>query len=442
MSDLELTNRRLERERAARKAAEELLEQKSRELFVANQQYRDLAEQTHSIIETAAEGIVSYDASGVIQGFNQSARQIFEVEDALGTKVFDLFEASQDIEATLLTPTNEADAEQLELNAVRQGEAFVAEVAVSSTQVSGALIFTALVRDLSKRKVLEARLSQAQKMESVGQLAAGVAHEINTPIQFIGDNIQFLQGAFEDLGELFDMFDRLLGTLKEKKTTDEVVEEIEKQSELVDLPFLREEFPGAIEQSLEGIDTVASIVRALKDFSSNSSSTKSALDINRSIESALAVTANLFREIGEVTVSLSPDLEHVFGFGAQLNQVLLNLLTNSAEAIKSHRDAGEGLVHIQTRAVDDGIELRVRDNGPGIPQSIMDRIYDPFFTTKEVGAGTGQGLAFVYDTIVNKHAGTIIAKSLEDGAGAEFVVFLPTMKTNMSRQRDHENSVC
>ena len=238
------------------------------------------------------------------------------------------------------------------------------------------------------------------------------------------------------------MFDRLLGTLKDKRATDELVDEIEKQSELVDLPFLREEFPGAIEQSLEGIDTVASLVRALKDFSSNSSSTKSALDINRSIESALAVTANLFREVGEVTVSLSPDLEHVLGFGAQLNQVLLNLLTNAAEAIKSHRDPGDGLVQIQTRAVDDGIELRVRDNGPGIPQSIMDRIYDPFFTTKEVGAGTGQGLAFVYDTIVNKHDGTIIAKSLEDGAGAEFVVFLPSMKSNMSRQRDHENSVC
>ena len=258
MSELETLKRRIERERQARELAEAQLEKTATELSAANEQLRDLADQTNVILETAAEAIVTYDESGKIRMFNRSAQRIFCCRDGVCSNIRDLFEPSDATEAALfpsaavesIAPSYDrrfAISEPVELRAYRSAnETFICELSLSQSEHRGTITFTALVRDLSRRKQLEARLHQAQKMESVGQLAAGIAHEINTPIQFIGNNIQFMQGAFEDLVELLDLYGQLVAATKNNTSLDSVVAEIDQQSELVDLPFLRQEFPSAI----------------------------------------------------------------------------------------------------------------------------------------------------------------------------------------------------
>lgn len=468
MSDLELLQRRFERERAARKAAESLLERKSLEVYEANEKLKQLADQTKAIVETAAEGIISYDKNGIIQLFNRSAERIFRVQALAGQDIRQLFEPHDNVEIALFPTCVIPDADQrhqsvqnpadqnpvdqnpggescvqdpVELVALREsGKTFIAEIATSRNTRGNLTIFTMLVRDLSRRKMLEARLGQAQKMESVGQLAAGIAHEINTPIQFVGDNIQFLQGAFDDIGLLIDLFEQLVEAVQTHSPTEGLLKQIAEQSEIADLPFLRGEFPGAIKQSLQGIERVASIVRAMKEFSQPSSESKTSVDINHAIENALAVTIGQYREIASVETSLDPSLSPVVCLSGQINQCLLNILANAFEAIAEHCEPGTGKFHITTRRDGDNVEIRFADNGPGISSEIIERIFEPFFTTKEVGKGTGQGLAFVYDVIVDKHDGAIHAQS-QPGGGTTFVISLPIASTSGANRRAHASSI-
>ncbi|TWT50561.1 Sensor protein FixL [Rubripirellula amarantea] len=444
MSDIELLKRRFERERAARKAAESLLEQKSLEVYQANLKLSELAEHTEAIVETAADGIVTYGQDGVIRSFNRSAARIFQRESGIGLNVRDLFQCSDTLCSVLFLADDfresNANNEPLEFVGVRaSGQAFPAEVSTSRVELNESLVYTSLIRDLSKRKELEVRLGQAQKMESVGQLAAGIAHEINTPIQFVGDNIKFLQGAFEDISDLLALYDQLVEAVDGNQPTQEVLSQVKQQCEIADLPFLQDEFPSAIAQSLEGIERVATIVRAMKEFSLPATQSKSAIDINRAIENTLAVAANQASEIATIQTELDPSLPPVLCLAGQMNQCFLNLLTNAVEAIADHCEPGAGRIKISTRADKDAVEIRVEDNGPGIPAEITNRIFDPFFTTKPVGKGTGQGLSFVYGVIVDMHDGTIHAQSPPNG-GTTFVVSLPAHNYAETKGRAHANS--
>ena len=277
-------------------------------------------------------------------------------------------------------------------------------------------------------------------MESVGQLAAGIAHEINTPIQFIGNNVQFLQGAFDDIGGLLDLYEKLTVAIKDQAETTEIVAQIEQQSELADLPFLREEFPGAIEQTMEGTERVATIVRAMKEFSQPASNSKTSVDINRAIENAVAISINNYRDIASIELNLEPTLGSISCLSAEMNQAILNVLSNAAEAIADSKEGQKGLIQVSTSSKETELEMRFQDNGPGIPADIQDRIFDPFFTTKEVGKGTGQGLAFVYDLVVNKHGGTIYAVSPPEG-GTTFVIRLPQDGQEHCDRREHANTI-
>ncbi len=469
MSDLDVLQRKLDRERVARKEAEALLEKKSLEVFHTNTKLQLLADQMHehaqqtsAIIETAAEGIIVYDQEGTIRLFNRSAVAVFEQTSVAGMNIRDLFETNPKVDASLFPDcTNPFSAygsgcslqdnrcmrEPFECVAHRDsGQTFIAEISTSRSEYGGSVVFTAMVRDLSRRKKLEAQLSQAQKMESVGQLAAGMAHEINTPIQFVGDNLQFLKGAFEDLADLLALFQQLLDKETdpnldaESNAKTQLIQEIHKQSELVDFPFLREEFPSAISQSLEGIERVAKVVRAMKEFSQPSSDSKTSVDINRTIENTLAVMTNQLMESARVDLSLDRTLEPLVCLSGQLSQALLNLITNAIEAIEEHKSSSEGLIVIATRLHEGHVEIRITDNGPGIPATIQDRIFEPFFTTKEVGKGSGQGLAFVYDVIVNKHDGSIHAFSPTAG-GTTFVLRLPAASKLKTNRQDHANSI-
>jgi PAS domain S-box-containing protein len=285
-----------------------------------------------------------------------------------------------------------------------------------SSQRTGFLLLAA---DLTEKVALDTQLRQAQKMESVGQLAAGIAHEINTPIQYVGDNMRFVQEAFSDLLELV----RAVG---EAASGSPIAACVAQAEERADLSYLKEEVPRAIQQGLEGIDRVSRIVRALKEFS-HPARDKTATDINRAIESTITVARNEWKYVAEMVTELDPSLPPVHCLPSGVNQVVLNLVVNAAHAIADKVGDGssaKGTITVTTAKVDEWVEIRVSDTGAGIPESIRGKIFDPFFTTKGVGKGTGQGLSIVHSVVVKDHGGTITLDS-EVGRGTSFLVRLP-----------------
>lgn len=277
-----------------------------------------------------------------------------------------------------------------------------------------------------ERKAIELQLTQAHKLEAIGQLAAGIAHEINTPTQYIGDNTRFLQEAFGTLNSLLPKYQAVLSAAKQGKVTSEQVAELEQASREGDLEFLISEIPLAIQQTLEGVDRVTRIVRAMKDFSHPGGAEKNPVDLNHAIESTVTVARNEWKYVANVEFDLDKTLPLVPCFPGEINQLLLNLVVNAAHAIEevvSKTPDAKGTITIRTAKLQNAVEIVVKDTGGGIPISIRKKIFDPFFTTKEVGKGTGQGLA-IARSVMAKHGGTIDFES-EVGQGTTFFVRLP-----------------
>jgi two-component system, NtrC family, sensor kinase len=297
-------------------------------------------------------------------------------------------------------------------------------------------------------KKTHTQLLHAQKMESIGQLAAGIAHEINTPIQFVGDNTRFLQDSVKDLIQIVDRFARVLDPGQGSRSWDERTAEIEQALGELDVEFLKKETPKAIEQSLEGVDRVAKIVRSMKEFSHPGGSDKQPADLNKAIESTVTVSRNEWKYVAEMSLELDASLPPVPCLLGDFNQVVLNIIINAAHAITDvvGKDSGKkGTITISTRIDGDWAEVRISDTGGGIPEEIRRKVFDPFFTTKEVGKGTGQGLAIARNVVVQEHGGTIDVES-HVGQGTTFTIRLPIEqepKESVETQT-HEaaNSVC
>ncbi len=283
-----------------------------------------------------------------------------------------------------------------------------------------------LASDITDRRHLESQLSQAQKLESIGQLAAGIAHEINTPTQYVGDNIRFLEEAFTDLTTLLTQFQTLLEAARTGTLAPEVVAATDAAIEEADLDYLNDEIPTAIHQSLEGIERVNTIVAAMKEFSHPSQAEKHPTDLNKQIESTITVSRNEWKYVAELTTDLDPNLPPVLCLAAELNQVFLNIIVNAAHAIRDVvGDSGDkGQITVTSRQHGPWVEIRIRDTGSGIPDHARARVFDPFFTTKEVGKGTGQGLSISHSVVVDKHGGTLTFET-EMGKGTVFVIRLP-----------------
>jgi signal transduction histidine kinase len=266
-------------------------------------------------------------------------------------------------------------------------------------------------------------LASAQKLESIGQLAAGIAHEINTPTQFIGDNIRFLQ---QSVGDVLSIFERLLPLMVKDDAATISAAEIAAFLQPVDVDYLREEVPKAIVQSLEGVERIAKIVGAMKEFS-HPAVDKAPHDLNRAIASTVTVASNEWKYVADVETDFDADLPLAPVMLGAFNQVILNMLVNAAHAVGAvvaEAPGTRGMITISTRKVEDWAEIRIQDSGCGISEAVRDRIFDPFFTTKEVGKGTGQGLAIAHDVIVNKHKGTLTVESAV-GLGTTFTLRLP-----------------
>jgi signal transduction histidine kinase len=289
--------------------------------------------------------------------------------------------------------------------------------------------------DVSQRQKLEHQLQQARKMESIGQLAAGIAHEINTPAQFIGDNLRFIKSAFTDMLHVLRESQQLADDADSEIESRARVAKVHAAIEEADLNYLLEEVPVALDQSLDGVSRVSVIVNAMKEFSHPGGKNMEFVDLNRAIQNTIAVASNEWRYVAELNTDLAEDLPQVKCILHEINQVVLNLIVNASHAIKDVIDnASEqrGTITVSTRRNGDNVEIRVTDSGPGIPDEIADRIFEPFFTTKDVGVGTGQGLSIAYKTVVEVHNGTIHVETTQ-GAGCTFVVCLPIEQSESIR---------
>ncbi|MFA6109272.1 MAG: PAS domain S-box protein, partial [Candidatus Latescibacterota bacterium] len=284
------------------------------------------------------------------------------------------------------------------------------------------------LQDVTERKQAEMRLAQATRLESIGRLAAGIGHEINTPMQFIGDNTLFLQDAFAGLMRLQELQTRLLASGQEAGVLPpEAVTELAATREAVGLDFLETRVPQALQRSREGVDRVSQLVRAMRELSHPGTKELVPVDLNRTIEHALVLSHHEWKYVADTRLELDPELPLVQGLPGELSQVLLNLIVNAAHAIGDALGPGpevKGTIAIATRCHGDQVEVRLRDTGTGIPAEVQPHVFDLFFTTKEVGKGTGQGLAMAHDVVVTKHRGELFFES-EEGVGTTFVLRLP-----------------
>ena len=291
--------------------------------------------------------------------------------------------------------------------------------------IKGRKYHVEILFDQTERKSLERQLAYAQKLEAVGQLAAGIAHEVNTPIQYIGSNIDYIQGVVKDIFQFLSTHEKLLDEVRSGRKTEETIQRLDNFLSNNNLDEMTGEVNEALSDSLEGVNRISTIVRAMKRFSHPDIDSKKPVDVNAAIMNTLTVARNEWKYHSKVETSLAPKLPTIFCAPGDFNQLMLNLIVNAAHANTEKYTNGTemGRLHIQTSTDGERVIVEVEDSGIGIEAQNMDRVFDPFFTTKEVGKGTGQGLAIVH-AIVDKHGGEITFTS-ERGVGTKFMVSLP-----------------
>ncbi|MFK8113215.1 MAG: sensor histidine kinase [Rubripirellula sp.] len=289
---------------------------------------------------------------------------------------------------------------------------------------------TAKLRHADHLSRLDSRLAQAQKLESIGELAAGIAHEINTPIQYVGDNTRFVRDACEDLTTVLNCCQALIDSIQEDQQT-EVAGKLRSAMEEADVDYLIEEIPAAISQSLEGVDRVANIVRAMKEFAHPGVSEMVMSDVSSLISNTVMVARNEWKYVAELNTEFDADLPQIPCLPGEVNQVLLNMIVNASHAIASSLGESpetKGTITISTHNTTNHAEIRIADSGSGISPENVEKIFNPFFTTKAAGKGTGQGLAIAQTVVEEKHGGEIKVES-EVGKGTTFIIRLPLQQS-------------
>jgi len=281
-----------------------------------------------------------------------------------------------------------------------------------------------IAEDITEQRRLEEQLQEVQKMEAIGHLAAGIAHEINTPTQFVNDNLAFLRESWHSANQLLALYRDVITDVAQPHLSQQLRKTIDEAERNADLEFIATEIPRTIEQALDGTERVTKIVGAMKEFS-HPSSEKSATDLNRAIETTITVARSEWKYVADIETHFDSGLPAVPCYIGEINQVILNLIVNAAHAIKTKMTDGEkGLITICTCVRDGFAEVTLADTGTGIPDAIRSKIFDPFFTTKELGKGAGQGLALAHRVIVKKHGGKIWFET-EVGKGTTFFIHLP-----------------
>ena len=396
---------------------------------------RSVHRETKQLLEAISSVLIGVDRDGRVTAWNGTAERTLGIEkdNALG-RLFDDLEIEWD-QASVAEGISEclANSAPRRLDEVRFKKPDGADgfLGMTLNPLNGGPDkhggFLLVASDITEHKILQSQLTQAQKLESIGQLAAGIAHEINTPAQYVGDNTRFLQDNVHSMIEIVDRYAETLNRDSGQRSWEERNAEMKAAIEELDIEYLKEEIPRAIEQSLEGVDRVTKIVRSMKEFSHPGADTMQLADLNKAIESTITVTRSEWKYSAEMVTDLDPALPLIPCLLRDFNQVILNMIVNAAHAITDvvGKDTGnKGTITVSTRQEGDWAEIRISDTGAGIPPEIRARVFDPFFTTKDVGKGTGQGLAIAHATVVKKHNGGLMLES-EVGKGTTFIIRLP-----------------
>lgn len=289
--------------------------------------------------------------------------------------------------------------------------------------------FQKLEKEVEQRERVDVELRHAQKLKAVGQLAAGIAHEINTPAQYVIDNLQFLADSFKDVQRLTAQYRQVIDVLTTVAGTETVAQTLAQQitqaEQAADLTFLQENIPSAVDHAREGLSQISNIVGAMKEFAHSDTPGKVEADLNRALRVALTVARNEYAAIAEVETDFG-EIPLVTCNLGDMNQVFLNLLINAAQAILAvaGKSGKKGRIRVRTSSQEDMVRIDIADTGCGIPQSIRDSVFEPFFTTKQVGCGSGYGLAIARAIVVGKHGGSLTFQT-EEGKGTTFTVQLP-----------------
>ena len=427
----ELTDRlerRLTRARQENEILERMIEDKTRSLYLARAEVERGKVFLENVLNSMQSAVMITDPAGAVTAVGGSTPSLLGAgeHELIGRHLGELLAISEPPDA----PDPAAGVgSAVEGELVPLGDRAPIPVLVTTSpledengEASGAVH---VATDLRDRRRLEVELRHAQRLESIGQLAAGVAHEINTPIQFVSDSVRFLGEVLGDLMDLVESHQRLREAIGEPAELADLVADVDRRTNEAELGFVREEAPQALTRTVDGLDRVATIVKALKQFSHPGSDDMSPTDLGDIVENTLTVARNEYKYVAEIDRRLD-DVGDVFCHPGDLGQVLLNLVVNAAHAISEHAEPGGelGRITVSTRRVDDGVLIEVTDTGGGVPAEIRDRVFEPFFTTKEPGHGTGQGLALAHNVIVNKHRGRLDLE-VDDGVGSTFRIWLP-----------------
>ncbi|MDR3620995.1 MAG: PAS domain S-box protein, partial [Paludisphaera borealis] len=407
------------------------LEAKNRALSQSEERYRRLT-------EGSLDAIVVTDGQGRILLFNPAAETIFGHEskevigeplDLLIPSIFEQKEPSSPAPAAAETPRQDLPLDvspilgkTVELTGrKRDGGGFPIEISFSAVEANGRVEYVASIRDQTERQRMRAMLAHTDKLASIGLLSAGVAHEINNPLSYVGNNLAVLQrdvkGLMEMLGEAETAF-QAIGAVEPEKAArfNEIVEEI-------DWPYIRENLLPMIDRTLEGVRRVANIVQKMRGLARTSRPRWEAVPFAELLDSALEMMSGRLKRDGVEVVVENHGVQFIHCVPTDISQVLLNLLINALQAVESNGRTEGGRIEVDVRPLGPWVQISVADNGAGIAPEDLGRLFDPFFTTKPVGEGTGLGLAISHG-IITGHGGRIEVES-RPGDGTRFRVLLP-----------------
>jgi PAS domain S-box-containing protein len=408
------------------------LTESNEQLVKAQEEIRRERNELSVTLESISEGVVTTDQCGVIRLCNNIIAEIFDQKTSdIEGQLFQSLLNAEDPKITqqivdLYAPERAMEDGYVRIRQINirtlSGDAKIISISAAplSNRYKGITGMVYVVRDITEALKQESQIALSQKMESIGQLAAGIAHEINTPMQYIGDNNSFVKDAFENVFSYSQELERLMN-----EGGCVAPEKIDALKDEKDIEFFVDEVPSALEQTSKGITYVSKIIRAMKDFSHSSRGTKVDTDINGAVETTITISANEWKYYAELESDLQPGLPMVKCIEDEIKQVLLNMIINAAHATEErYGNTREGRISIRTVLEEGFVKIVIGDNGTGIKEENLKKIFDQFFTTKKVGKGTGQGLSIAHDIIVNKHGGKIDVRS-EFGVGTEFHILLP-----------------
>jgi signal transduction histidine kinase len=294
--------------------------------------------------------------------------------------------------------------------------------------------------DVTESRRMVRELAQGQKLESVGRIAAGVAHEINTSVQFISDSVRFVRHALKDLPHALADYRALAAGALSGQDVVTAAKKASDTDEAADVDYFLKNAPEALDRALEGIGRVGTIVRSMTEFAHPDTRTKADVDLNRAIKTTLSMARNEYKSVADLQMELG-DIPPVHCHAGDINQVVLNLLLNAAHAIADVVEGthAKGRIQVRTRAIGDYVEISISDTGAGIPEDVRGRIFEPFVTTKEVGRGTGQGLALSRGIVVEKLKGSLHFET-ETGKGTTFFIRLPVAESTVGTESPNKQA--